>query len=149
MPTGALAPAILVLCRWQALGSKVGDELRKVSPSERVEGSYTAGMVREQAFATDGIWSGLVRTEAGTVSGWHHHGDYETTIYVIKGEAKLEFGPGGRDVIEAREGDFILVPKGAVHRESNPGEIESHLIVVRAGTGEPVFNVEGPELAES
>lgn len=121
------------------------DRLRKVSPGERVEGSYTTGMVREQAFATEGTWSGLVRTEGEMVSGWHHHGDYETTIFVVKGAIKLEFGPQGNEAIEAQEGDFILVPKHAVHRESNPQQVESQVIVVRAGTGEPVFNVEGPE----
>ena len=39
---------------------------------------------------------------------------------------------------------FLFVPKGAVHREGNPGETESHLVVTRAGTGPPVINVEGP-----
>jgi uncharacterized RmlC-like cupin family protein len=25
----------------------------------------------------------VVRTEPGMVSGWHHHGEYETVIYVL------------------------------------------------------------------
>jgi hypothetical protein len=37
------------------------------------------------------------------------------------------------------------VAPGAIHRESNPTDVESQIIVVRSGTGEPVFNVEGPE----
>ncbi|MGH9197749.1 MAG: cupin domain-containing protein, partial [Acidimicrobiia bacterium] len=122
----------------------VSTAIRRVSPGERVEGGYTAGMVREEAISTDGMWSGFVRTDPGSISGWHHHGEYETSIYVLKGAVKLEFGAGGQEVVEAVEGDFLLVPPHSVHRESNPGNFESHLIVVRAGTGEPVFNAEGP-----
>jgi uncharacterized RmlC-like cupin family protein len=102
-------------------------------------------MVREQAVATAGMWGGLVRTEAGMTSGWHHHGDYETSIYVLSGRLRMESGPGGSEVVEAGTGDFVYVPKHTVHRESNPSEEESQLIVVRAGTGDPVFNVETPE----
>ena len=41
----------------------------------------------------------------------------------------------------------MLIPKGLVHREGNPGGESSYLVVVRVGTGEPVFNVDGPEPA--
>jgi uncharacterized RmlC-like cupin family protein len=121
------------------------DKVVGVSPSGRVEGGYTPGMVREQAVATAGMWSGLVRTEAGMKSGWHHHGDYETAIYVLSGRLRMESGPAGSEVVEAGPGDFVYVPRDKVHRESNPSEKESQLVVVRAGTGEPVFNVDGPE----
>jgi uncharacterized RmlC-like cupin family protein len=57
---------------------------------------------------------------------------------------RLEFGPGGRSTIEARPGDFVHVPAGAVHRETNPGDRDSLLVVVRCGTGEPTVNLEGP-----
>ena len=56
----------------------------------------------------------------------------------------MESGPGGADVIEAGPGDFFYVPPGAVHREGNPGDSEGHLIVVRAGSGPAVVNVDGP-----
>ena len=35
-------------------------------------------------------------------------------------------------------------PPGAIHREGNPGDDETHLIVVRAGSGPAVVNVDGP-----
>ena len=41
-------------------------------------------------------------------------------------------------------GDFVHVPKGAIHRESNPDDNESRLVVVRAGRGPAVVNVDGP-----
>jgi uncharacterized RmlC-like cupin family protein len=115
-----------------------------VTPAERVEGDPTPGMVREQAIAVDGMWAGLVRTEAHMTSGWHHHGDYDSSIYVVSGVLRMESGPGGGHVVEAGPGDFLHVPKGAIHREGNPGDEESHLVVVRAGHGPAVINVDGP-----
>ena len=120
------------------------DPVSRVSPSDRVEGDPTPGMTREQAIATEGLWAGLVRTEAGMVSGWHHHGEYETSIYVLTGALRMESGPDGGSIVEAGPGDFLHVPRGAIHREANPGETESQIIVVRAGRGAAVINVEGP-----
>jgi uncharacterized RmlC-like cupin family protein len=102
-------------------------------------------MDRQQAFGTDELWAGLVRTEAGMVSGWHHHGEYETVIYVLTGALHMEFGPGGSNTVEACPGDFVYVPKGVVHRESNPATAPADLVGVRAGRGESTINVEGPE----
>ena len=119
--------------------------VRLIHPEERTKGAPTPGMIREQAVATDRMWAGLARTEAGMASGWHHHGDYESTIYVLSGVLRMEFGPGGAEVLEAGPGDFLYVAAGAVHRESNPSDEECRIVVVRSGSGEPVFNVEGPD----
>ncbi len=122
-------------------------DVRRITPEERREGAPTPGMIREEAVATDRMWAGLARTEAGMASGWHHHGLYESTIYVLSGALRMEFGPGGSEVLEARPGDFLYVAPAAVHRESNPSDEESQIVVVRSGSGEPVINMEGPELA--
>jgi uncharacterized RmlC-like cupin family protein len=120
------------------------DEIRVVTPDERTAGPPTPGMDRQQAFASDDLWAGFVRTESGVVSAWHHHGDYESVIYVLTGTLELEFGPGGASVVEARPGDFVRVPRRAVHRERNPSAGPADIIVVRAGRGESIFNVAGP-----
>ena len=92
-----------------------------------------------------GLWAGVVHTEPGARSGWHHHGDHETSLYVVRGRMRLEFGPGGRQVAEAGAGDFLYVPAGTVHRESNPSGTEASLAVIaRSGTGVPTVNVDGP-----
>lgn len=122
-------------------------QVRRIAPAERVEGQPTPGMHREQAVATERSWAGHVTTDAESVSGWHHHGDHESHIYVVSGALRMESGPGGREVVEAGAGDFVFVPPHTVHRESNPGSVRSELVVVRAGSGEPVFNVEGPDPA--
>jgi uncharacterized RmlC-like cupin family protein len=123
------------------------DPVTLIHPEDRVEGDPTPGMTREQATATDGLWAGLVRTEAGMVSGWHHHGGYETSIYVLTGTLRMESGSNGASIVEAGPGDFLFVPRGAVHREANPGDSESQIVVVRSGQGPPVFNVDGPAQA--
>jgi uncharacterized RmlC-like cupin family protein len=120
------------------------DPVSLIRPADRVEGDHTPGMVREQAVVTGDMWAGLVRTEPHMVSGWHHHGDHETAIYVISGLLRMESGPGGESVIEARPGDFLNVAKEAIHRESNPGDTESQIVVVRAGHGPTGINVNGP-----
>lgn len=125
------------------------DPVSKVRPDERVEGHVTPGMVREEAIATEGMWAGFVRTDDGMTSGWHHHGDYDTSIYVVAGALRMECGPGGDTVVEAGPGDFLHVPKGAIHREGNPEDTESHLVVVRAGQGPAVTNVPGPAPLDS
>jgi uncharacterized RmlC-like cupin family protein len=119
--------------------------VRRIPPEERVEGPPTPGMHREQAVETERSWAGYVTTEAGMVSGWHHHGDYESHIYVLSGALRMESGPGGADVVDAQPGDFVFVPPHTVHREGNPSRQDAALLVVRAGSGEAVFNVEGPD----
>jgi uncharacterized RmlC-like cupin family protein len=120
------------------------DPVSLIRSEDRVEGDSTPGMTREQAVVTEGTWTGLVRTEPHMVSGWHHHGEYETSIYVISGVLRMESGPGGESIIEAGPGDFLFVPKGAIHREANPADTESRIVVMRAGQGPPVINVDSP-----
>ena len=93
----------------------------RVTPADRIRGDPTPGMVREQAIVVDGLWAGLVRTEARMVSGWHHHGDYDTSIYVVHGSMRMESGPGGSQVIEAGPGDFLFVPKARSTGRAIPG----------------------------
>ena len=67
------------------------------------------------------------------LSGWHHHGDFESVIFVATWRAGHGFGPGGAETLEAQPGDFLYVAPGAIHRESNPTAEESHIVVVRSG----------------
>ena len=131
LPTAAAQPCTHV----------AGDALSPADP--------TPGMSRQVALHTETMWSGTVDTDAGAVSGWHHHGDHDTTLYVVSGRMRLESGPGGEVVVEAGPGDFLRVPAGAVHRESNPGDGASRAVIVRCGSGTPTVNVDGPAPASS
>jgi uncharacterized RmlC-like cupin family protein len=123
--------------------------VRRIAEAERVDGPPTPGMRRFQAVASDRMWAGGAQTEPGMVSAWHHHGDHESAIYVVSGALRMEFGPGGAEAFEAGPGDFVFVPRGAIHREGNPLDVPADIVVVRAGIGESVFNVDGPEPAPS
>ena len=119
-------------------------DVHLVRAADRVPDDPTPGVARERAIGVDGMWSGHVSTESGVVSGWHHHGDYETSIYVVEGALRLEFGPDGSQVVHAEPGDFVHVGKGVVHREGNPTDVTSALVITRAGTGPVTINVDGP-----
>jgi len=90
------------------------------------------------------VWAGTVLTDPAAFSGWHHHGEYDTYVYVISGRVSVESGPQGRDRVDAGADDFLYIPRGTVHREGNPDELPAHAVVVRVGSGQQVFNVEGP-----
>lgn len=122
-----------------------GGHVRLIKPEERSEADPTPGMTRELAVEGGGLWGGLVRTAPGAASGWHHHGDHETCIFVVEGTLRLESGPGGSESFAAEPGDFIHVPPHVVHREANEGADESQIVVVRTGSGPTTVNVEGPE----
>lgn len=114
----------------------------------RVAAASTPGMDRREAFADPEAWAGTVRTEAGVITGWHVHADYDTYIYVISGSARVEHGPGGTLSDDAGPGDFVLIPRGLVHREgTSAGSKGVEAVLVRVGQGELVTNVDGPDPA--
>ena len=123
----------------------MSEQTRLIRASDRRrETTQTPGMAREEAVRTRGLWAGIAKTAGGTFSGWHHHGAYESVIYVLRGRVRLEFGRGGTDVLDAAPGDTLYVAPGEIHREGNPGDEASEIVVVRSGEGEIVVNVDGP-----
>jgi uncharacterized RmlC-like cupin family protein len=124
-----------------------GRKVRRVSFEERTEGPSTPGMDRFTAIESGEMWAGGAQTAPGSVSGWHHHGEQDSAIYVLTGALRMEFGPGGSETFDARPGDFVHIPRGAIHRESNPGEEPADIVVVRAGPGPSLVNVDGPDPA--
>ena len=104
----------------------------------------TAGVFREEAFSTEDVWVGVVTTEPGEMSAWHHHGDHDTYAYVVSGLKRIEYGQGGTLSVIAGPDDFIHLPKGLMHREGNPSGELSRSIAFRMGSGPATINVEGP-----
>ncbi len=90
------------------------EQPRVIRPDQRTVavGPATPGIVREEAYAGDDRWVGIVRTEPGVWSGWHHHGETDTYFYVLRGAIELEFGPGGRERLRVEAGDYAHVPRG-------------------------------------
>ena len=119
--------------------------VRKVAADALTPGHLTSGMSREEAIVLDDIWSGRVRTDPGATSGWHHHGEHDTVVYVVRGAFRVETSTG---VVQADPGDFVHVPAHTVHRESNPTAETAEVVLVRRGTGPVVVNVDPPAAQE-
>jgi uncharacterized RmlC-like cupin family protein len=117
--------------------------IRIIGPDELVEADPTFGMTRERAFEVPGLWSGRMSTQPGAVSGWHHHDSNESGLYVVRGVVRLEC-EGIEGFLDAGPGSFVHVPAYTVHRESNPSEEASVVLIARAGFGVPTINVDEP-----
>lgn len=116
-----------------------------VSAGERQSppGQQTSGMQREQAFAAQDRWVGLVTTNPGEWSGWHHHGQTDTYFYVLAGGIEFEYGANG-SIVQVGPTDFCHVPKGLVHRERPRPGPRAEVVLVMIGGGPTLINVEGP-----
>ena len=55
----------------------------KIGSDELADTDSAPGIKREEAFAKPGLWAGRSTTEPGVTSGWHHHGEADTIVYVL------------------------------------------------------------------
>jgi uncharacterized RmlC-like cupin family protein len=138
----------------EEFGMDMDKEVIVVRPEEMLESRF-AGVVRWQAFENpytpvgdDLVWAGRTRNEPGEKSNWHVHPNHVTYGYEITGTLRVEFGPGGRKIVEAGAGSFVRVPAGLVHRESSVGTETRNGIGIRIGSGPYVVEVDGPEPEE-
>lgn len=122
----------------------MSDDVRVLSDSELREATGTPGLHRRVAFESDEYWFGHVDAEPETISGWHHHGQNVTIGYVLNGQIRLEFGPGGSQSVEVHAGEYFTVPAEVIHREGNLSDTSAEVVLVRIGEGPPVFPVDGP-----
>lgn len=122
-----------------------GDRPIVRSPSELLEPpeQQTPAIRRRQAFGSDDRWVGYVTTQPGAWSGWHHHGETDTYLYVLSGSFEFEYGPD-RERVSFGQGDFAHMPRGVVHRERTAPGHPGEAVLVRIGPGPAVTNVEEP-----
>ncbi len=121
--------------------------LRVVRPADRVPDVASGAMVREAAVAEHlvgarKLWVGYVELPAGAMSAAHHHGEAESVIYVISGQARFLVGERFEDALDADPGDFVWVPPFVPHIEANRSDREPVRTVVCRSTQETlVFNL--------
>jgi uncharacterized RmlC-like cupin family protein len=116
-----------------------------VHPDEAVPGPSTPAMLRRQLHSDGDRWVGWIQTDAGLAGGWHHHAANDSYVYVLRGTLTIDFGPGGRESVVGRAGDFLCIPARTVHRETTAPDEPVEAFLVRIG-GEPqVVNLEGPD----
>jgi uncharacterized RmlC-like cupin family protein len=77
------------------------------------------------------LYSAIVSTAPGDQTRIHHHGDCETSIYILSGTARYTWGPTGlEEAFDATAGDFIYIPAGEVHVEANASTTEPLIVVL-------------------
>jgi uncharacterized RmlC-like cupin family protein len=109
----------------------------RVTPRERVTtvGQH-AGMERSIAISrptvgSERLYSSIVSTAPGDRTRIHHHGDCETSIYIVSGAARYTWGPTGVEhEMAAAAGDFVYIPAGEVHVEENASTVEPLVVVL-------------------
>ena len=72
----------------------------------------------------------------------HIHRRHEETFYVLEGELTVRVG--SRKIV-APAGSFVMVPRGMVHRPSNPGTEPTRVLLVFSPAGMDSFFEEAAE----
>src|SRR5438445_8994271 len=125
--------------------------LRVIRSAERSPDKVSGSILDEAAIAerTDGaqkIWLGYVELGPGLVSAVHHHGEAESGIYIISGDARFFSGDQLDQAQEAHTGDFVWVPPNMVHVEMNTSQSEPvRMVVARSTQASLTFNLPTPE----
>jgi uncharacterized RmlC-like cupin family protein len=77
------------------------------------------------------LYSSVVTTAPGGKTRIHHHGECETSIYILSGSARFTWGPTGLDhELTARAGDFVYIPAGEIHVEENASDVAPLVVVL-------------------
>ncbi len=110
--------------------------------------AQTPGMQRAAAInaarvGAKKIWAGTVRIDANAKTGAHHHGELESIIYVVRGQARMRWGDKLEYLAEAGPGDFIFIPPFVPHQEINASTDEPlECVLVRSDNEAIVVNLE-------
>jgi uncharacterized RmlC-like cupin family protein len=120
-------------------------ELRRVSPqdatadSEQTHGMFRRAGVCESTVGASKIWMGETHMAPGVVSGAHHHGENETSIYVLSGNPVFIYMAGGvEERLETKPGDYVYVPPFVPHIESNELSAEEAVVIVARSSQEAI-----------
>jgi uncharacterized RmlC-like cupin family protein len=115
-----------------------------VHPTElSSETQQTPGSLRMSAIAAahgivSSLWAGIFVVEPSAKTGIHHHGEQDTVVYVLGGEACVRWGDFGEYSATVTAGDFLHVPAWLPHQEINPSKERTFRWVVVRSTPEPI-----------
>ena len=135
--------------------SAIEQRVRVIKPHQfDANTAQTPGMQRVAAVSkllagSQGLWAGVTVVAPNVASGIHHHGETETVIYVISGQAKMRWGDRMQFEEDVEAGDFIYVPPFAPHQEINPSpDTPSQWVIVRNSQEPIVVNLEPFDVAQ-
>lgn len=106
--------------------------------TSQTPGSQRWAAICPELGVSSGLWGGTFLVEPGARTGIHHHGSQETIVYVLEGEAFVQWGEKGEHSTIVGPGDFLHVPAGLPHREVNPSRSEPFRWVVVRSSSEPI-----------
>jgi uncharacterized RmlC-like cupin family protein len=125
-------------------GPESNSTISVVHPAElNAETQQTSGSLRMSAIAAmqgivSSLWAGIFVVEPSGKTGIHHHGEQDTVVYVLEGEAYVRWGNFGEHSVTVRAGDFLHVPSWLPHQELNPSKNNAFRWVVVRSTPEPI-----------
>ena len=93
--------------------------------------------ISRDTVGSENLYSSIVHTRPGGRTEIHHHGECETSIYILGGRARFYSGEGLRDIIDANEGDFVFVPAFEVHVEENASDTEELVVLLSRNCPDP------------
>ena len=105
-------------------------------------------VVSRDTVGSRGLYTSVVTTAPGGRTEIHHHGDCETSIYILRGRARFYSGDGLRDIVEADEGDFIYVPAHEVHVEENASDRDDLVVLLSRNCDQSVVHYVEASLPE-
>ena len=112
------------------------------------KGMERAIAISVRTVGSRGLYSSIVTTAPGEQTRVHHHGECETSIYILSGKARYSFGPTGvEERFDANAGDFVYIPAGTPHLPVNASSTEACVaLVARTDPNEQESVVLLPEL---
>ena len=96
--------------------------------------------VSRDTVGSENLYSSIVTTAPLGRTEIHHHGECETSIYILSGQARFYSGEGLRDVVDAEQGDFIYVPAYEVHVEENSSGSKPLVVLLSRNCGGAVVH---------
>jgi uncharacterized RmlC-like cupin family protein len=133
------------------MSTTVPTSLQVIHRTDCTPEAASGAMLREAAIArgtvgAEKLWVGRVELGPGLVSAVHHHGEAESGIYIISGQARFYAGDDLGSSQDATAGDFVWVPPHVVHVEQNLSQTEPvHMVVARSTQDTLTFNLPTPE----
>ncbi|CAG1005211.1 putative monooxygenase [Anaerolineae bacterium] len=77
-----------------------------------------------------GISMNLVIIPPGGAADPHLHRNYETAIYLLQGRVETRYGPGLRQSVINKAGDFIFIPANVPHQPINLSDTEPACAII-------------------
>ena len=109
----------------------------RVTPAElRTDSGQNADMERaiavsKSTIGSERLYSSIVTTAPRGRTRIHHHGECETSIYIVSGSARYTCGPTGLEhEMPAGAGDLVYIPAGEIHVEENASGREPLVVVL-------------------